>query len=84
MARTRKPSPFGPSREPAGQGASRSGKATGAAKPRQRQQVIPDAVAGRMARRVAVGETGGYAPITPTASALAVEAVLERSEATPR
>ena len=38
----------------------------------------------RMARRVAVGETGGFAPITPTASALAVEAVLERSEATPR
>jgi MFS family permease len=38
----------------------------------------------RMVRRVAVGETGGYAPITPTASALAVEAVLDRSEATPR
>lgn len=38
----------------------------------------------RMVRRVAVGETGGFAPITPTASALAVEAVLERSEATPR
>ena len=38
----------------------------------------------RMVRRVAVGETGGFAPITPTASALAVEAVLDRTEATPR
>ena len=38
----------------------------------------------RMLRRVARGETGGYAPITPTASALAVEAVLDRTEATTR
>ena len=38
----------------------------------------------RMLRRVARGETGGYAPITPTASALAVEAVLDRSDTTPR
>ncbi len=71
MARTRKPSPFGPSREPAGQGNGRPGKpaagqkAVGAAKPRQ-QQVIPDAVAGRMARRVAVA-TG-----IPTALGMAV------------
>jgi MFS family permease len=38
----------------------------------------------RMVRRVAVGETGGYATITPTASALAVEAVLDRSDTPPR
>jgi MFS family permease len=38
----------------------------------------------RMVRRVGIGETGGYATITPTASVLAVEAVLERSDATPR
>ena len=72
MARTRKPSPFGPSREPAGQGNGRPGKAAAgpkaawASKPRQRQQVIPDAVAGRMARRVAVA-TG-----VPTALGMSV------------
>ena len=34
----------------------------------------------RMTRRVATGETGGFAPMAPTASALAVEAVLDRPE----
>jgi MFS family permease len=38
----------------------------------------------RMLRRVATGETGGYATITPTASALAVEAVLDRPDTPPR
>jgi MFS family permease len=38
----------------------------------------------RMVRRVATGETGGYAAMTPTASALAVEAVLDRPDTPPR
>ncbi len=38
----------------------------------------------RMLRRVAVGETGRFATITPTASAVAVGAVLDRGDTTAR
>lgn len=70
MARSRKPSPFGPSRDAAaeaGKGLSPTPRQPGnrrpaakpAAKPTTKaaatqQKVIPDAVAGRMARRIAV------------------------------
>jgi hypothetical protein len=62
MPRSRKPSPFGPNREDAaraGKGSKTTAKLPAgkgaAAKPAgSKQQVIPDAVAGRMARRIAL------------------------------
>lgn len=50
MARPRKPSPFGPNRD----GAAEVGKRPVAKPPAKKQKVIPDVVAGRMARRIAL------------------------------